>query len=529
MKLLKKLSFLDFLFIAQLIVVGLVITGTVSRTIVPYFVIVLIAYVIFASLENASIFFIRSIPFFIAIPLTANFDSLNTWRILSGLIFIKWLLQKEVLQSLLGGIKLVFAKPMAFIKKYPVSSLLFPLLILSALSVLKAGNHTLAFKRIIYFINLSLVGIVIFDLVKKKEDFGQRAIRNIAIPTILVALIGFAQLISTYYMDIFRFVDLWTQKVEFGLFGQAWANTALHANTWFAYFGDQLSLRMFSVFPDSHSFPIFLLFGLPSVFAVALYKVVKNANGLKTMAKTRSSLLIVFVPVIYLAMILTGTRGIWAASAGAVIVILGAMYLFKKHAADKEHKDVFKYISSYVLLFFILFGVAYPIFASSQFQVSKSDSALLAKRVRSVLDITETSNARRIEIWKASIRSIIKHPLLGVGIGNFPVVVGESLTQAKAGSSAHNLYLNIAAETGILSLVFALWFLLLLLKKTYDNFLGEKEVYSLIYNAAALIYIPWVLVYSLTDPAIFDERAFLLFVVTAGLILSIKKSPIRAE
>jgi len=529
MKLLKKLSFLDFLFIAQLVVVGLIVTGVIPRAVVPYFVAILAIYVLFASIENATIFFIRSIPFFIAIPLTTSFDSLNTWRILSGLIFIRWFFRKEILEQLLIGARLLFHKPIGFIKKYPVSSLLFPLLALSILSIFKATDHVIAIKKVFFFVNLSLIGIVVFDLVRKKDGFVQRTIKNIAIPTILVALIGMVQLIFTYYVDIFQFVDFWTGKVELGLFGQAWANTALHANTWFAYFGDQLSLRMFSIFPDSHSFPIFLLLGLPSVLALSLYKVVQKNGSFRSMTRTRSSLLIVFVPVIFLAMILTGTRGIWAASIGALIVIFCAIYLLKRHKADKERKDIFKYVSSYIIFFFILFGVAYPIFASNQFEVAKSDSALLAKRVRSVIDITETSNARRIQIWEASLKSIVRHPLLGVGIGNFPVVVGENLAQAKAGSSAHNLYLNIAAETGVLSLVLALWFLWLLLKKIYDNFLNEKEAYVLIYNAAALIYISWVLFYSLTDPAIFDERAFLLFAVTVGLIFGIKKSPSRAE
>lgn len=159
--------------------------------------------------------------------------------------------------------------------------------------------------------------------------------------------------------------------------------------------------------------------------------------------------------------------------------------------------------------------------ATDQFQMAKGDTALLGKRVRSLIDISETSNARRIEIWKASLGSIKKHPLLGVGIGNFPVVVGEDLARAKAGSSAHNLYLNIAAEMGIPALILALWFLWLLMKKVYVNFLGTRnQKLETIYFASLLVFLPWVLIYSLTDVAIFDERAFLLFIITIALIFS---------
>ena len=319
-------------------------------------------------------------------------------------------------------------------------------------------------------------------------------------------------------MDIFQFVDFWAGKVELGLFGSAWANIALKANTWFAYYGDQLSLRMFSLFPDSHSFPIFLLLGLPAVFAVSLRKVGRYSKRLKNDVFHPGKYLGSFCANCLFRAILSGTRGIWVAGLGAVGVVFGIFWLMKKQGADKRQKNVFKYVASYLAIFFLLFGVAYYIFASDQFQVSKSDAAIFGKRVRSVLDISETSNARRIEIWKASLQSIIKHPLLGVGIGNFPVVVGEDLARAKAGSSAHNLYLNIAAEMGILALLIALWFLWLLIKKIYRNFLTAGDSLSLVYFAAALIFIPWVLIYSLTDVAIFDERAFLLFAITCAVI-----------
>ncbi len=522
-----KSYMLNVLYLIQLAVVGLVIAGVLPRLIIPFWVAVLIIYILSAKLEDGVIFFALSIPLFVAIPIATNFDSLNTWRILSGLIFLKWAWGERLWKinwfSTLPDDRMGVWK---WVKMHKIGVLLVLLALIAILSVTQAQNYVLAAKRIIYFINLSLIGIVAYDLLIKSNGFGQRLIKNLSVPVIIVALAGMAQLLSTYFMDIFQFVDFWAGKVELGLFGSAWANIALKANTWFAYYGDQLSLRMFSLFPDSHSFPIFLLLGLPAVFAVALRKIADTQNSLKTMFFTRVSLLIVFVPIIFLAAILSGTRGIWVAGLGVLGVVLGIFWLMKRQGADGRQKDIFKYVASYLAIFFLLFGVAYYIIASDQFQVSKSDAAMFGKRVRSVLDISETSNARRIEIWKASLRSILKHPLLGVGIGNFPVVVGEDLARAKAGSSAHNLYLNIAAEMGIPALLIALWFLWLLLKKTFDNFLNAKRsTLNAIYFASALIFIPWILIYSLTDVAIFDERAFLLFVITAALIFGQQKAP----
>ncbi|MBI2669632.1 MAG: O-antigen ligase family protein [Candidatus Yanofskybacteria bacterium] len=516
-------KFLNIIFVIHLLVIGLVITGILPRAVVPFWTIALTVQVLLVSLEDSTTFFVRSIPFFIAIPITAGFDSLNMWRILSGLIFIKWALS-HVRHRM---------SYMYDMRCRTVCLLLAGLLLLAILSATQAQNYILSAKRIIYFINLSLIGIVIYDLVRKNQDFSRRLIKNIAIPTIIVVLLGMVQLAMTYFMDIFRFVDFWGGVVERNMYGNVWAETAIKANTWFAYFGDQLSLRMFSIFPDSHSFPIFLLLGLPAVMAIALKKVVGKGIGFKTMLKTRASMLVIFTPIIFLALILTGTRGIWVAGVmSAILAIFLIFRLRKTHVALRRPYIEFGYISSYLAIFFLLFGVAYYIIASDQFMAEKNSTGMLAKRARSVIDISETSNARRIEIWKDSLRSIIKHPLLGVGIGNFPVVVREDLARVKAGSSAHNLYLNIAAEMGIPALILALWFLWLLLKKLYNNFLKPVTSYQLpitIYFGSLLIFLPWVLVYSLTDVAIFDERAFLLFVTTIALVLAQKENGRAAE
>ncbi len=506
---LTKINFnVNTAFFAHMAVISLVVSGILPRSVVAFWTLAVVTYVLLASLENSTTFFVRSIPLFIAIPITSGFDSLNMWRIISSLIFLKWAWQ--------------YRPALMQYAKTPTAKIILGLLLLAILSITQAPSHMLAIKRIIYFINLSLIGIVIHDLIARNRDFSQRLIKNIAIPTIIVTLVGMIQLATTYYMDIFRFMDFWGGMIERNLFGNAWAETAIKANTWFAYFGNQLSLRMFSIFPDSHSFPIFLLLGLPAVMAIALKRVAEKGNYFKSMLKIRASLLVIFVPVIFLAMILTGTRGIWVA--GLVSSIL-AIFLIYRHRNDKNKNWViFKYAASYLIIFFLLFGVAYYIIASDQFMVQKDSTGLLARRARSVLDISETSNARRIEIWKDSIRSIIKHPLLGVGIGNFPIVVGEDLARAKAGSSAHNLYLNIVAEIGIPALLLAIWFLWLLLKNLYNNFLvASRQSPVAIYCGALLIFLPWILIYSLTDVAMFDERAFLLFATTAAIIFEAEK------
>ncbi len=514
----KYFTKLNLAFVIELAVFILVIFGILPRGVVPLLVLFLIGYVLLSSLENSVVLFVRSIPLFLAIPITENFDQLNTWRIISSLIFLQWLFNKEVLASLIAGFFKFWSAPYIFLKNHRVLTVSLILLILSILSAIQAPSQIIALKRIVYFMNLSLIGIVIYDLVVKNRQLAPRLIKNIAIPTIIVTVFGFIQLIMTYLMDVYQFMRLWGEGVECNLFGNQWCYIAINVgHTWLAYFGEQLSLRMFSIFPDSHSFPIFLLLGLPAIFAWALPKIVKKKDNLRAMFKTFDWRL-VFIPLMLLAAILSGTRGIWAASLAAILIAALSLHSFKKMSVDSGRRNIFKYISSSIVVFILLFAVAFPIFASPQFLVSKGNSLILRQRVRSIIDFGETSNSQRIEIWKSSLSSIVRKPLLGVGIGNFPVVLGQDLVLARAGSSAHNIYLHVAAEMGILALLALLWFIWLLFKKAFLNFLNAKNMTLLLYNSASIVFITWVMFYSLTDVALFDERAFLLFVTTVALI-----------
>ena len=205
----------------------------------------------------------------------------------------------------------------------------------------------------------------------------------------------------------------------------------------------------------------------------------------------------------------------------------GIIFYAKKNYSIKLSYDnfiEFKKLIGYLVIFFAMFIIAFPIFSSPQFLIGKSDD-ILKERIKSIIDFGETSNAQRIEIWEKTLASIKERPLLGVGIGNYPVVLAQDIRLAKAGSSAHNLYLHIAAEMGILAGIIFIWFLWLLFKKNYEIFIKEGDKQLGIYFAAALLYVPWVLIYSLTDIAIFDERALLFALIPISIILGLKNPP----
>jgi len=521
-----KLRPAHYFFIIQLLFFVLVILGILPRAVMLYVTAFIAIVLMRQPLKEGVLFFVQSIPFFVALPFTESFDSFNAWRIILLLLFLKWAFEAGLRSLLISALDAI-RQPGNFIKKHPYGAGGVLLLLLAFLSLINAPQVDAGIRRIIYFTNIAFIGIIVHDLVRRDKNFTRELIRAIRVPTMLVILAGFIQVASTYFIDIYQFMRLWGEGIQCNQFGGQWCEIAVRlGNTWFAYYGEQLSLRVFSLFPDSHSFPQFVLLGIPALLAYGVSNITsapERLNRFKVLIMTRGKLAILWVPAAFLIAILSGTRGIWAASLGVIIMIIAINHLLVHFRASQTHKALFRYIASYLTLFFLLFSIAYPIFTSPQFLLSKGDFGLFRNRIKSIIDFGETSNRQRIEIWKKSVASIGRQPLLGVGIGNFPVVLDQDIFLARAGSSAHNIYLHIAAEMGIPALLAVLSLVSLFFIRTYKTYVLENDPFVMTYLAGAMLFIPWVLIYSLTDVALFDERAMLFLTATLALITGVDR------
>jgi O-antigen ligase len=73
-------------------------------------------------------------------------------------------------------------------------------------------------------------------------------------------------------------------------------------------------------------------------------------------------------------------------------------------------------------------------------------------------DYNFTSRDGRIQVWQRGIRYMLTNPVLGVGISNFPIAEGDISGKVNEGygikySAAHNSFIEIGAELGVLGLV----------------------------------------------------------------------------
>ncbi|RKY53124.1 MAG: hypothetical protein DRP89_06655 [Candidatus Neomarinimicrobiota bacterium] len=84
----------------------------------------------------------------------------------------------------------------------------------------------------------------------------------------------------------------------------------------------------------------------------------------------------------------------------------------------------------------------------------------------------------RLNIWLVGWEMVKSNPLLGVGLGNFPVRFGDYIGAASLlfggygiyqGRDPHNLLLSVQCELGLIGLVIVLWFIWRIFSRLFDN------------------------------------------------------------
>lgn len=164
------------------------------------------------------------------------------------------------------------------------------------------------------------------------------------------------------------------------------------------------------------------------------------------------------------ALVYTRTRGAWVGFIGAM-----AIFACIKLTAEGGMKKIFKSLfskKSLIIIFLMVVCLGLLIRYDYKKQVS------FTKKFLSIADVKDPATRHRFVMWHTAIDIIKDHPLLGTGVGTFkkihPKYQSKYLRTEKYGifqglsQFAHNDYLEITANTGILGLGSFLWLIVTL-------------------------------------------------------------------
>ncbi|TDI98455.1 MAG: hypothetical protein E2O76_07965 [Caldithrix sp.] len=153
---------------------------------------------------------------------------------------------------------------------------------------------------------------------------------------------------------------------------------------------------------------------------------------------------------------------------------------------------------------------------------------LFLPRIKSISKLTsDVSIIQRLKILKGGVAMFFDHPLFGVGVGNF-LTHSKIYTNTLIHRVAHNSYLEVAAETGILGITFFLALLFMTLKKLrtcwkYLESINSKYYY---YPLGIMIGLIGFMVHALFLSEQYNVSLFIVFALSAiisNIILSSRR------
>lgn len=504
----------------EAITATLIATGLLNQNFAWLLLALLVAFVLTKPLKQSLELLLLSLPFFLALPFGTISDSMSMWRPLSLILVLVWLWRRR---DILWKRPLVFWQRLLQ-KRYLLylSGLAMFLLLISLVSLLWAEDIGIGVKTIIYLVNGYLIFFLFAWEIKSKDLL--RFLRAGAFVSGIALIVAFVQFDITLFVPLHEFWQWWTDHPIRAYYGGQTSELLSYSNTWFSYYGEDVpaTLRMFSFFQDSHAFAMMSIWAVAIFLAFRLfYKKTGDKKGIRL-----SGILVI---IALLAIILSGTRGAWLGGGVLLFIALAFAYTKELKTYIPEHysKKALYILIAFVLLFplasFLLYGEQHAQLRLEG-REGGADFRVAFLRARSTFDIGELSNKGRLEIWQDAFNFLKEtKTLTGAGVGNFASVIHLHPETSRIGASAHSLYVQILVELGILGFLASLAVIYLIILRAYKIFTQNEGEFVAYFAFAFLISFLWILLHSVADITLLNDKIFLLSAMLAGILFGISE------
>ncbi len=213
-------------------------------------------------------------------------------------------------------------------------------------------------------------------------------------------------------------------------------------------------LRASGIFPDPHMFAFYMGMALPFALAFAYEE------------KERRRFWFVVAVVLLLADLLSFSRG------GYIGLLCGGGVLFF------GYRSIFSWSKQRVR--WVIFALVLVFFGAL--------ATPLGGRFMSIFSAEDGSNKERLRLWGEAATYVGERPLLGVGLGNYPLLVKPGAGYREP-IYAHNMYLDIVLELGLLGLGSFLFLFGLVFIRLVYSLRSSHNVFALSTAAALAVFL----------------------------------------
>jgi putative inorganic carbon (HCO3(-)) transporter len=128
----------------------------------------------------------------------------------------------------------------------------------------------------------------------------------------------------------------------------------------------------------------------------------------------------------------------------------------------------------------------------------------------------------RVPVWQAAFSMFVQHPIFGIGLNNFGNFIGAYDPSLDV-NQAHDLFLNIATERGLIGLGTFLFLLICVFVSLVRTLRPRPRTTDSILVAGVTASVAAFLADSLFDVAYYDYKILLLFWLVLGIAASLPR------
>jgi O-antigen ligase len=153
----------------------------------------------------------------------------------------------------------------------------------------------------------------------------------------------------------------------------------------------------------------------------------------------------------------------------------------------------------------------------------------LRGRLASIANLSHHFTLERIYIWKATWEMIKAHPLLGIGMDNYSIVYEKYIfegAEISNPSSAHNIFLNIWVEGGLLALLSFTGIVVITLLKGF-RLIRSLSGLSRAVAVASFSALLGILIHNQVDCILYSMHVGPIFWLLVGMIIYGEKFSIK--
>lgn len=286
-------------------------------------------------------------------------------------------------------------------------------------SVLFAEEPGWALRKAVFLAGFAFLPWMLVALFQERPDFRGRLLRGTVWGGLAAAGVGLLQFGAQFVWSLERVRDVWHTAVQPFFLGGEIAETAAHYSSLLVNVGGTTLLRASAFFPDPH-----ILAYYAGMLGLAAAVIGWHRPTERRFWWTAGAFLV-------LADSLTFSRG------GYLGLLAGLAYAGLQEVALRGLSR--RSLTALFIGSVLLAGVLSP-------------WSPVGTRLWSAFHIGEGSNQGRLEMWEAGARAFASSPLVGVGLGNFPLFVMPSADYREP-YTAHSLYLDVASEAGFIAVL----------------------------------------------------------------------------